>query len=106
MNRRAFTLSLLAATSAMAITETAAVAQAMRADAIPAAEYLAMASKGGQFLEETARTGYDKTSARPVLKKFSRAEVFEQVGLADKLTRSTAGTGVLSAGSPPLTGSG
>lgn len=88
MNRRQFATGLLFATSAMAITRTA-VAQTAPG-AIPAQQYFAMASKGGMFLEETARTAFEKTQD-PRLKKFSRAEVVEQVNLSDKLNR-TAGS--------------
>jgi predicted outer membrane protein len=82
MNRRQFATGLLLATSAMAITRTA-VAQPVPG-AIPAPQYFALASKGGMFLEETARTAFEKTQD-PRLKKFSRAEVVEQVNLSEKL---------------------
>jgi hypothetical protein len=51
------------------------------------------------FLEETARTAFDKTQD-PRLKKFSRAEVVEQVNLSDKLNRS-AGSMAPMAGAAP-----
>ena len=105
MQRRAFILGLATATSAMAITRTA-VAQSERSAAIPTAAYLTMAGQGGQFLEETARTGFEKVSD-PRLKTFSRAEVIEQVNLAEKLNGAAAAEGVASAGAsdlPPVGG--
>ena len=95
-------LGLLTATSALAITGTA-VAQSERASAIAAAAYLTMASQGGQFLEEGARIGFEKVSD-PQLKSFSRAEVVEQVGLADKLERTSVREGLETAGAPDLPG--
>jgi predicted outer membrane protein len=87
MYRRQFLAGLLLATSPLAITHT--VAQPAPAPgAIPAPMYLAMAAKGGMLLEETARDAYAKTQD-PRVKKFSRAEVVEQVTLTDKLSAST-----------------
>jgi predicted outer membrane protein len=88
MNRRQFATGLLFATSAMAITRTAVAQTAM--GGIPAPQYLAMATKGGMFLEETARIAFEKTGD-PRVKKFSRAEVVEQVSLSDKIDRATSG---------------
>jgi predicted outer membrane protein len=97
MNRRQFTTGLLVATSAMAITRTA-VAQSVPGS-IPAQQYFAMASKGGMFLEETARTAFEKTHD-PRLKKFSRAEVVEQVNLSDKLNKSAGGMAPMAGAAP------
>lgn len=83
MNRRHFVAGLLVATSPFAITHTMAQ-PAPAPGAMPAPQYLAMASKGGLFLEETARDGFAKTQ-NPAVKRFARAEVNEQVNLADKL---------------------
>jgi hypothetical protein len=84
MDRRNFTLALLAATAPMALTRTA-VAQSAPG-AIPAMQYLAMASKGSMFLENTARDGFEK-SPNPMIHRFSRTEVNEQVVLSGKLAR-------------------
>ncbi len=100
MNRRQFALSLLATTSAMAITETA-FAQAP--SPVPAAEYFTKALKGGQLLEETARTAYEKTGD-PRIKTFARAEVVEQVKLADKLNVTTDRQGIEATRGPGLPG--
>ncbi|MBB2963417.1 DUF4142 domain-containing protein [Methylobacterium sp. R2-1] len=83
MHRRDFLTTLLTATAALAVTRTA-LAQPAPAGAIPAPVYLAMATKGGLFLENTARDAYAK-SRNPRIKAFSRAEVTEQVNLARKL---------------------
>lgn len=83
MQRRDFVLGMLTATAALAVTRTA-VAQPTPAGALPTLVYLNMATKGGLFLENTARDAYDKTSD-PRIKKFSRAEVIEQVNLSQKL---------------------
>lgn len=98
MNRRQFTAGLLLATAPMAITRTA-VAQTAPG-AIPAPQYFAMASKGGMFLEETARTAFEKTQD-PRLKKFSRAEVVEQVNLTDRLNAAGGSTMGAAAGMAP-----
>ncbi|WP_238257621.1 DUF4142 domain-containing protein, partial [Methylobacterium gnaphalii] len=50
--------------------------------------YLSMATKGGLFLENTARDAYGKT-ANPRLKAFTRAEVNEQVNLSGKIAAYT-----------------
>ena len=87
MYRRQFIAGLMLATSPLAITQT--VAQpAPPPGAIPAPTYLAMAAKGGMLLEETARDAFNK-SQDPRVKKFSRAEVVEQVNLTDKLMART-----------------
>jgi predicted outer membrane protein len=102
MDRRQFAMGLLFATAPMAITRTA-VAQPAPAGAIPAREYLAMASRGGMLLEETARSAFDKTQ-NPRVKRFSRAEVVEQVNLTDRLSAASgmAAAGVpMAAGAPP-----
>ncbi len=83
MHRRDFLTTMLTATAALAVTRTA-LAQPLPAGAIPAPVYLAMATKGGLFLENTARDAHAKTS-NPRVKAFSRAEVTEQVMLARKL---------------------
>jgi predicted outer membrane protein len=59
-----------------------------------------MASKGGTFLEETARTGFEKTR-NPSLKRFARAEVLEQVGLDGKLSMAS---GSMAAAAPRAPG--
>ncbi|ABY32140.1 DUF4142 domain-containing protein [Methylorubrum extorquens] len=83
MHRRDFLTTLLTATAALAVTRTA-LAQPAPAGAMPAPVYLAMATKGGLFLENTARDAHAKTR-NPRVKTFSRAEVTEQVNLARKL---------------------
>ncbi|MCP1538164.1 DUF4142 domain-containing protein [Methylorubrum extorquens] len=83
MHRRDFLTTLLTATAALAVTRTA-LAQPAPAGAMPAPVYLAMATKGGLFLENTARDAHAKTR-NPRIKAFSRAEVTEQVNLARKL---------------------
>ena len=101
MYRRQFVVGLMLATSPLAITHTAAQ-PAPAAGGIPAPTYLAMAAKGGMLLEETARDAFEKTRD-PRLKKFSRAEVVEQVKLTDKLTAGTP-PGLMAggaAGTPP-----
>ncbi|WP_244937361.1 twin-arginine translocation signal domain-containing protein, partial [Methylobacterium crusticola] len=60
MHRRDFLVGLASATAALAITRTA-VAQPTPAGAIPTPVYLAMATKGGVFLENTARDAFAKT---------------------------------------------
>ncbi|GJD48460.1 hypothetical protein OPKNFCMD_1179 [Methylobacterium crusticola] len=98
MHRRDFLVGLASATAALAITRTA-VAQPTPAGAIPTPVYLAMATKGGVFLENTARDAFAKTG-NPRVKKFSRAEVTEQVGLANKIDAVTGG-GPVAGGPPP-----
>ncbi|RVU15031.1 DUF4142 domain-containing protein [Methylobacterium oryzihabitans] len=89
MHRRDFVVRMLSATAALAVTRTA-VAQPVPAGAMPTAAYLAMATKGGLFLENTARDAFAKTS-NPRVKKFARAEVTEQVALANKIDAATGG---------------
>ena len=98
MHRRAFLTTLLTATAALAVTRTA-LAQPAPAGAIPAPVYLAMATKGGLFLENTARDAHAKTR-NPRVKAFSRAEVTEQVNLARKLD-PYMGAAPMAAGAPP-----
>ena len=83
MHRRHFIAGLLTTTGALAVTRTA-LAQVTPAGAMPTSVYLAMAAKGGQFLEETARDAFAKTDNARV-KRFARAEVVEQVNLSQKL---------------------
>lgn len=99
MHRRQFVLSMLTATAALAVTRTA-VAQPTPAGAIPTPVYLNMATKGGLFLENTARDAYDKT-ANSRVKKFARAEVTEQVSLSNKLAPYSEGLAAAAAGGPP-----
>jgi predicted outer membrane protein len=84
MHRRHFVLGMLTATAALAVTRTA-VAQPTPAGALPTPVYLNMATKGGLFLENTARDAFEKTGS-PRVKKFARAEVVEQVNLSRKLS--------------------
>ncbi len=58
---------------------------------MPTAAYLAMATKGGLFLENTARDAFAKTG-NPRVKKFARAEVTEQVALANRIDAATGGS--------------
>jgi predicted outer membrane protein len=102
MHRRQFIAGLMLATAPMAITRTA-VAQPAPAGTIPASQYLAMASSGGMFLEETSRDAFEKTQ-NPGVKRFARAEVVEQVNLTDKL--SARAGGVPQAGMAPGTPGG
>ncbi|MCJ2028577.1 DUF4142 domain-containing protein [Methylobacterium sp. J-043] len=97
MHRRDFLTTLLTATAALAVTRTA-LAQPAPAGAMPAPVYLAMATKGGLFLENAARDAHAKTR-NPRLKVFSRAEVTEQVNLARKLD-PYVGAGAPMAGPP------
>jgi predicted outer membrane protein len=97
MHRRDFLTTLLTATAALAVTRTA-LAQPAPAGAMPAPVYLAMATKGGLFLENTARDAHAKTH-NPRVKAFSRAEVTEQVNLARKLD-PYLGAGAPMAGAP------
>ncbi|KQQ14238.1 hypothetical protein ASF53_10480 [Methylobacterium sp. Leaf123] len=97
MHRRDFLTTLLTATAALAVTRTA-LAQPAPAGAMPAPVYLAMATKGGLFLENTARDAHAKTR-NPRIKAFSRAEVTEQVNLARKLD-PYVGAGAPMAGMP------
>ena len=80
MHRRAFVLGMLTATASLAVTRTAA-AQPVPGGGMPTPVYLNMATKGGLFLENSARDAFDKTT-NPRVKKFSRAEVVEQVSLS------------------------
>jgi predicted outer membrane protein len=89
MHRRQFIAGLMLATAPMAITRTA-VAQPVPAGTIPATQYLAMASSGGMFLEETSRDAFAKTQ-NPGVRRFARAEVLEQVNLTDKLNARAGG---------------
>ncbi|GEL43431.1 hypothetical protein MEX01_40220 [Methylorubrum extorquens] len=97
MHRRDFLTTLLTATAALAVTRTA-LAQPAPAGAMPAPVYLTMATKGGLFLENTARDAHAKTR-NPRIKAFSRAEVTEQVNLARKLD-PYLGAGAPMAGAP------
>ncbi|BAQ49696.1 DUF4142 domain-containing protein [Methylobacterium aquaticum] len=90
MHRRHLLAGLVSATAALAVTRTA-VAQPVAAGAMPTPAYLAMATKGGLFLENTARDAFAKTG-NPRVKRFARAEVTEQVNLANKIDAVTGGT--------------
>ncbi len=90
MHRRHLLAGLVSATAALAVTRTA-VAQPVAAGAMPTPAYLAMATKGGLFLENSARDAYAKTG-NPRVKRFARAEVTEQVNLANKIDAVTGGT--------------
>lgn len=90
MHRRHLLAGLASATAALAVTRTA-VAQPVAAGAMPTPAYLAMATKGGLFLESTARDAFAKTG-NPRVKRFARAEVTEQVNLANKIDAVTGGT--------------
>jgi predicted outer membrane protein len=98
MDRRQFLVSLLAATGPLALTQTA-VAQRAASGGTPTTQYFALASKGGTFLEDSARLAYDKTSDRQV-RRFARAEVLEQVRLAENLN-ANFDVATASAGSGP-----
>lgn len=87
MYRREFLASMLTATVALAVTRTA-IAQPVAPGAMPTPVYLSMATKGGLFLENTARDAHDKT-ANPRLKAFTRVEVNEQVALSGKIAAYT-----------------
>jgi predicted outer membrane protein len=99
MHRREVLTTMLGATAALAITRTA-VAQVTPAGAIPSSVYLQMATSGGMFLENTARDAHEKTR-NPAVKKFSRAEVIEQVNLARKINAYTGGAPVAAAPAGP-----
>ncbi|AWN45588.1 hypothetical protein DK419_04000 [Methylobacterium terrae] len=96
MHRRDVLVSMLSATAALAVTRTA-VAQPIPAGAMPTPVYLAMATKGGLFLENTARDAFAKTG-NPRVKRFARAEVTEQVNLANKIDAVTGGSVPVAAG--------
>lgn len=98
MHRREILTTMLGATAALAITRTA-IAQVTPAGAIPSSVYLQMATTGGMFLENTARDAHEKTS-NPAVRKFSRAEVIEQVNLARKLNAYTGGAQIPVAAAP------
>ncbi|MGY2049531.1 DUF4142 domain-containing protein [Methylobacterium sp. JK268] len=98
MHRRDFLTSMLTATAALAVTRTA-VAQPVAAGAIPTPVYLAMATKGGLFLETTARDAFAKTG-NPRVKRFSRAEVVEQVTLANRIDAATGGAPAMAGRGP------
>ncbi|WP_336488789.1 DUF4142 domain-containing protein [Methylobacterium nigriterrae] len=98
MHRRDFLYGMLTATAALAVTRTA-IAQPTPAGAMPTPVYLNMATKGGLFLENTARDAHEKTR-NPRVKAFSRAEVIEQVNLANKIDGYTGRAAPL-AGGPP-----
>jgi predicted outer membrane protein len=89
MHRREFLAGLMVATAPMAITRTA-VAQPAPAGVIPAPQYLAMASRGSMFLEETSRDAFEKTQ-NPRVRRFARAEVVEQVNLSARLNARSGG---------------
>ena len=99
MHRRELLTTMLGATAALALTRTA-IAQPTPAGAIPTPVYLNMATKGGLFLENTARDANAKTG-NSRLKKFSRAEVVEQVTLANKIDDYTGRGAPGAAGGPP-----
>jgi predicted outer membrane protein len=79
----AATASLLASSSVIA--QTAAMSAP-----VTAAQYLPMASMGGDFLEATSRLAFDKTENAAV-RRFARAEITEQVNLADRLAQASGG---------------
>jgi hypothetical protein len=89
MQRREFLLGMMSATAALAVTRTA-VAQPTPAGAIPTPVYLDMATRGGLFLENTARDAFGKSDT-PRVKRFARAEVVEQVNLANRIDAATGG---------------
>lgn len=99
MHRRDFLTTLLTATAALAVTRTA-LAQPAPGGSVPTPVYLAMATKGGLFLENTARDAHAKTR-NPQVKAFSRAEVTEQVDVARKLDPYLSAAGPMAAGAPP-----
>lgn len=92
MLRREFLVHMMTATAALAVTRTA-IAQPTPAGAMPTPVYLEMATKGGLFLENTARDAHAKTR-NPGVKRFSRAEVTEQVTLANRIDGYTGGAPV------------
>jgi predicted outer membrane protein len=99
LHRREVLTTMLGATAALAITRTA-VAQVTPAGAIPSSVYLQMATSGGMFLENTARDAHEKTRNSAV-KRFSRAEVIEQVNLARKINAYTGGAPMAAAPAGP-----
>lgn len=89
MLRRDFLVHMLTATAALAVTRTA-IAQPTPSGALPTPVYLEMATKGGLFLENTARDAHARTRD-PAVKRFARAEVTEQVNLANRIDGYTGG---------------
>ncbi len=98
LHRRDILTGMLSATAALAVTRTA-LAQPVSPGAIPTQAYLAMATRGGLFLENTARDAHAKTS-NPAVRSFARAEVIEQVALSSKIDAYTGGAPVPSARGP------
>ncbi len=90
MHRRHLLAGLVSATAALAVTRTA-IAQPVAAGAMPTPASLAMATKGGLFLENSARDARAKTGT-PRVKRFARAEVTEQVDLANTIDAATGAT--------------
>ncbi len=90
MHRRHLLAGLVSATTALAVTRTA-IAQPVAAGAMPTPASLAMATKGGLFLENSARDAHAKTGT-PRVKRFARAEVTEQVDLANTIDAATGAT--------------
>jgi len=85
MKRRDFLAGLLVATAPLALTRTAVAQAPAPGGAMPAPLYVAMLSRGGQFLEESSRVAFDRTDM-PAVRRFARAEVLEQVQLAGNLS--------------------
>lgn len=110
MQRRQILLGILGASASFAIphrviAQSVPSAPGAAAAAVPATLYLDMATKGGMFLENTARDAYAKTG-NSKLKRFAHVEVNEQVGLAGKLAAATGRPPMAAdlAGGPPLPG--
>ncbi len=98
MHRRELLTTMLGATAALAVTRTA-VAQVTPAGCDSIECLLTDGYRGGMFLENTARDAHEKTR-NPAVKKFSRAEVIEQVNLSRKINTYTGGAPIPSAAAP------
>ncbi len=75
--------------------------QAMPVLQLTTPQYVAMAAKGGTFLEEASRIAFEK-SQNPQVRRFARSEVVEQVQVAEVLGANadfaTASTGAPAGG--------
>lgn len=83
MNRRQVMLASMAAAAPAAL-----VRPVLAQSALPTQTYLMAAAKGSTFLEQTSRDAYAKT-ANPVVQRFAKSEIAEQVKLSAQLARAS-----------------
>ncbi len=92
---------LAAAPAAQAQSSRMMSQQSMPVLQLTTPQYVAMAAKGGTFLEEASRIAYEK-SQNPQVRRFARSEVVEQVRVAEVLGANsdfaTASTGAPAGG--------